>query len=182
MSCCGRGGAWFESCAGAGNIKLYHTWNEGIQACKAQLQSKLAFVQQGRTAPQKSLSSSSGGSNVNSTGVVTVARPFTFMTQHITAAHAPTSTFTADVFVTTNSKVIAVAPQMISASGTSPTPTSNIPSGYTSITYTSTNMLMTPDHASDNASVATQGCDKFIYVILFINLVNAVLVNLFRVF
>merc|ERR1719305_1436371 len=34
ISCCGRGGSWFKNCGGIGNIKLHHTWYEGIQACK----------------------------------------------------------------------------------------------------------------------------------------------------
>ena len=40
MSCCGRGGSWFNICGGAGNRKLHHTWSEGIQACNARSQSK----------------------------------------------------------------------------------------------------------------------------------------------
>ena len=35
-TCCGRGGSWFGNCGGsAGNVRLGHTWSEGVQACKA---------------------------------------------------------------------------------------------------------------------------------------------------
>ena len=44
-SCCGRGGAWFGKCGGAGDANLGHSWYEGIQACKAR-QFKVAVVHQ----------------------------------------------------------------------------------------------------------------------------------------
>ena len=34
-SCCARGGSWFKQCGDAGDTKFYHTWAEGIQACKS---------------------------------------------------------------------------------------------------------------------------------------------------
>ena len=34
LSCCARGGAWFERCGDTSDIKFDHTWVEGIQACK----------------------------------------------------------------------------------------------------------------------------------------------------
>ena len=40
LSCCGRGGAWFQKCGGAGNAKFEHTWSEGVQACHTWEQSK----------------------------------------------------------------------------------------------------------------------------------------------
>ena len=66
-SCCGRGGSWFKNCASTGNAKLYHTWYEGIQACKASVeQSKLAFIQsQLHTLQQKRDHSSNDSSVVN---------------------------------------------------------------------------------------------------------------------
>ena len=33
LSCCARGGAWFEKCGGAGHSNFDHTWVEGVQAC-----------------------------------------------------------------------------------------------------------------------------------------------------
>ena len=34
LSCCARGGAWFQKCGDAGGLDFDHTWGEGIQACK----------------------------------------------------------------------------------------------------------------------------------------------------
>ena len=34
LSCCARGGAWFQKCGDAGDTNFDHTWVEGIQACK----------------------------------------------------------------------------------------------------------------------------------------------------
>ena len=36
ISCCARGGTWFENCGNAGSTKFNHTWVEGIQACKSE--------------------------------------------------------------------------------------------------------------------------------------------------
>ena len=58
MSCCGRGGSWFDNCGGAGNAKLHHTWYEGIQACKARSQSKIVISQELNGAQQKNTESS----------------------------------------------------------------------------------------------------------------------------
>ena len=35
LSCCARGGAWFQECGDAGDSKFGHTWFEGMQACKS---------------------------------------------------------------------------------------------------------------------------------------------------
>ena len=44
VSCCARGGSWFKDCGSAANVKLRHTWHEGIQACTIRAQkSKVAF-------------------------------------------------------------------------------------------------------------------------------------------
>ena len=37
LSCCARGGAWFQKCGDAGDSNFDHTWVEGIQACKSTL-------------------------------------------------------------------------------------------------------------------------------------------------
>ena len=34
LSCCARGGAWFENCGTSDNSNTEHTWVEGVQACK----------------------------------------------------------------------------------------------------------------------------------------------------
>ena len=35
LSCCARGGAWFEKCGDVGDTQFDHTWAEGIRACKS---------------------------------------------------------------------------------------------------------------------------------------------------
>ena len=34
LSCCARGGAWFNNCGDVRESKFHHTWVEGMQACK----------------------------------------------------------------------------------------------------------------------------------------------------
>ena len=34
LSCCARGGAWFNKCGDADDTKFKHTWVEGIWACE----------------------------------------------------------------------------------------------------------------------------------------------------
>ena len=34
VSCCAPGGAWYNSCGGAGNKNVKHRWFEGLDACK----------------------------------------------------------------------------------------------------------------------------------------------------
>ena len=34
LSCCARGGAWFQKCGDAGDTTFDHTWTEGIEACE----------------------------------------------------------------------------------------------------------------------------------------------------
>ena len=36
LSCCARGGAWFQKCGDAAGRNVDHTWAEGIEACKCQ--------------------------------------------------------------------------------------------------------------------------------------------------
>ena len=35
LSCCARGGAWFQKCGDGDDSKFDHTWVEGIQACNS---------------------------------------------------------------------------------------------------------------------------------------------------
>ena len=37
LSCCARGGAWFNDCGDVGDTKFNHTWAEGMQTCKSRL-------------------------------------------------------------------------------------------------------------------------------------------------
>ena len=76
MSCCGRGGSWFGNCGSTGDIDFDHTWHEGLQACKAQTQSKVVVGQQLNEAPQQRNGSSNGDVNANFRTVVASARLF----------------------------------------------------------------------------------------------------------
>ena len=33
LTCCARGGSWFNNCGNPGDSTLDHTWQEGLQAC-----------------------------------------------------------------------------------------------------------------------------------------------------
>ena len=35
LTCCARGGAWFQKCGNIGNSNFDHTWIEGIRACQS---------------------------------------------------------------------------------------------------------------------------------------------------
>ena len=74
-SCCGRGGSWFRNCGSAGNVKLRHTWYEGIQVCKTRTQSQKASGRQSNAAQQQN------SFNVANTGnfkAVATAKAFAF--------------------------------------------------------------------------------------------------------
>ena len=60
-SCCGRGGSWFANCGGAGNVKLGHTWYEGIRVCKALPQSSAAIEQHLNNNRERGIESFSNG-------------------------------------------------------------------------------------------------------------------------
>ena len=66
-SCCGRGGSWFKNCGSGGNVKLHHTWYEGIQVCKARTQSRTVFGQQPNSAQYNSMDSSNRDVMINGT-------------------------------------------------------------------------------------------------------------------
>ena len=34
LSCCARGGAWYNKCGDEGDSNFDHTWTEGVQACR----------------------------------------------------------------------------------------------------------------------------------------------------
>ena len=37
LTCCGRGGAWFDNCGNPGDTDFDYTWGQGIRACKSKL-------------------------------------------------------------------------------------------------------------------------------------------------
>ena len=79
MSCCGRGGSWFQSCGGDGSVRLRHTWYEGIQACKAQ--GRVSIVLGHRQ--QEGIGSFHGAGKVKSEGAMMAAKLRTFPSENM---------------------------------------------------------------------------------------------------
>ena len=75
-SCCGRSGSWFGNCGSVGNVKLDHTWYEGIQACKTLAQPKTAIGRQSNAAQQRNSPNGSGMTKLKA--FTTPANTFTF--------------------------------------------------------------------------------------------------------
>ena len=170
MSCCGRGGSWFQNCGRAGNRKLQHTWYEGIQACKALTQPRIVVDQEANAAQQKGIGSSHGDNKVNSKGVITAAKSFAFTSANMSTPMADTtltiitssapSMFTARATHTMNSKVIAgVAVTIIPISIDMSTPS-----------ITSSVNMPTPSTTSVSESVITHACGNLMNIALHINL------------
>ena len=88
MSCCGRGGSWFNNCGGAGNIKLHHMWSEGIQACTARTQSKTVIGQRLGVAQQRGIYPSKGVGMTKYKAVIALTKTPTF-TQGNTSTPSP---------------------------------------------------------------------------------------------
>ena len=74
MSCCGRGGSWFGNCGSTGNTKFEHAWLDGLQACRARTQLKIASGHQSNAAQEYDSSNGLGGDN--SSALVIVAKIF----------------------------------------------------------------------------------------------------------
>ena len=75
-SCCGRGGSWFLNCGSSGNTKLYHTWSEGMLACKTWAQWNTVRSRQPNAVRQ--LKSSYGIVVGNFKAFTTADKTFTF--------------------------------------------------------------------------------------------------------
>ena len=84
ISCCGRGGAWFNTCGNVGNTQVRHTWREGIRACKARAQFKIAREQQSNPAQQ--LDPLNGTVTAHCTLVLTVGQTFTITSTNTSIA------------------------------------------------------------------------------------------------
>ena len=78
-SCCGRGGSWFENCGGAANVKLEHTWYEGIRVCKTRSQFNTVIAQHLNDTQEKDIDSSSNGDGIiHLKSIPTSTKEFTF--------------------------------------------------------------------------------------------------------
>ena len=63
LSCCARGGSWFGQCGAIDNTNFRHTWQEGIESCKAR-QPKKAIYEQQNAVPQNSSISFDNARNI----------------------------------------------------------------------------------------------------------------------
>ena len=116
LSCCGLGGSWFGNCGSAGDIKLDHTWYEGLRSCKARTQSKTVIDHQLNRAQQENNNPSNGAGTVNSGAIVVApeARSPTSVLMSgappiIALAHTPANTSPASATVAIDRKPIATA-------------------------------------------------------------------------
>ena len=101
-SCCGRGGSWFKNCGGSGNTKLQHTWNEGIQACKARSQSTTNIRQQINDAQERIIDSSQGDSMANDKAVIAATKTFAFASVNTSTLKSVTSSVIASIYTPGN--------------------------------------------------------------------------------
>ena len=44
LSCCARGGEWFDNCGDDGDTNFDHTWAEGAAACEGKLTSRWMLI------------------------------------------------------------------------------------------------------------------------------------------
>ena len=107
LSCCGRGGSWFGNCENAGDMKLGHTWYEGLRSCGVRAQSKTVIDQQLKGAHQGAGDSFIGAEDVNFRAIVAPSEslaltsvPTTGARSIIALARTPPNTSTASATVT----------------------------------------------------------------------------------
>ena len=156
LSCCGRGGSWFKNCGGAGNTKLYHTWHEGIQACKERLQSKTVTGQQTDVAQQKVIHTSQGDGMSNYKAVMAATKTFTLMPVKTSAPTSHTESTVAPAY-TPGNVPIATSTRMLITNTSINTSINTL--SITSSTYTPAS---TP--------IATQGCITLLKMTVLINI------------
>ena len=187
-SCCARGGSWFKSCGGAGNARLQHTWYEGIKACKARRQSRIAIGQRGHAAAQqKSNHSSNDADMVNSKAVITAATTFTLTsvntstptsgtTPAIESARASASAVTSTTKPTRapmHTPTVMVVPVHTSAStstgyGNGAINSRAIATATNAATSASSRTAMA--NTSDSAPITPQGSAKLLRIVSYVGI------------
>ena len=139
MSCCGRSGSWIKECGGARHTRLQHTWYEGIQACRAQSQSRIVITQWENAAQPKGLDSFHGIGKADFREGIMPIEPVIISLSNMSASMASTKTvFTTAVTSDTQTahfKVIAGIPiKAMPMSGNISTPMPDIISVRESVT------------------------------------------------
>ena len=64
LSCCARGGSWFDKCGDAGDPSAQHTWVEGVRVCEGRSETDMAIARLDRrpeVAHHLNASDSDGG-------------------------------------------------------------------------------------------------------------------------
>ena len=163
MSCCGRGGSWFGNCGSARDTNTDHTWHEGLQACKAQTQSKLVVSQQ-FSAQQGENGPSNSEDDTNSKTIITTGKPHAFILAPIpgvppadTQTHVPVNILTTRIASTMSSEPVNAAIDKITYMSADMTAVS------TSITAANTpNVTLTRVLPSTqvHAPFSSRGCQK----------------------
>ena len=179
MSCCGRGGSWFGNCGSAGDTTLDHAWHEGLQACKAQSQSKKVVDHQLNGAHHERNESFEGVDNANSKSVITVAQSLAFDSAPIPGAlptsvapaqvnssavlarqttHLEPVTVTVRAMISTSSSVTTAASKITTIKSSNSTP------ARVSIHQNDTNTVMP---AVVHRNISSRGCEHLLGIILY---------------
>ena len=117
LSCCGRGGSWFDNCGSVASIGPDYTWYEGVRACKAR-QFQTAVDQQ-QHAYHPNIHAFSGDASMGLNSKVVFVAPHAFRS-------TPVNTSTpllgaASISVPPNTSIIAPVRKLTSkAIGTTP--------------------------------------------------------------
>ena len=184
MSCCGRGGSWFGNCGGIRDTNIGHTWYEGLQACKAQAQSKAVIGQELSDVSQERNASPSGVDTANSKSVAMAAKsaasassrmagaPPTVVSANISTAYA-TSKITSQQTITGTTAMIFSPVNMSTLTPIATTVGNPITTAghMSTIRHTSPKISMT---APVGAAVKSQGCEKLLDLTIYNILVLAV--------
>ena len=151
MSCCGRGGSWFGNCGGIRDTNIGHTWYEGLQACKAQAQSKTVIGQELSDVSQERNASSSGVDIANSKSVAMAAKSAASASSRM--AGAPPTVVSANIAAAYTSFTINSKPLV--AAITAPTSVAEIMSTLTSTIATVDTPITTTAHMSMSHNLTT---------------------------
>ena len=182
-SCCGRGGSWFGHCGGIRDTNIGHTWYEGLQACKAQAQSKTVISQELSDVSQERNASSSGVDAANSKSVAMAAKsaasassrmagaPPTVVSANISTAYA-----TSKISQQTKADSTAIIFSPVNMSTLTPIITT-VGNAITTAGHMSTTRHTSPNistAASVGAAVKSQGCENVLDLTIYNILVLAV--------
>ena len=163
ISCCGRGGSWFGNCRSEPDVRVGHTWHEGLQACKARAQSKTVIEQQLNGARQHEKGLFNGTGNAHSKTAITAVKPLGFTSAPIAdasliIASAQSPFNTATTLTTSFKPITAAASTAMSVNMSAPT----------------ASMVTMPVTVPVRTRVTSQGCGQLLGITVYINFMAAV--------